>query len=251
MIYAHNPEKERIEAVPGATGVCPGCGERLVPKCGEFKVWHWAHNGRHDCDDWHEPETEWHLGWKRLFGKENCEVVMPPHRADIYGNFNVVIELQHSSISPSEIRKREDFYKKMIWLVDAHPFAENLQFFRNRFKETDENGRSRWSAGGGLWRGDEFIMTWKRRQKRWCVDGGALQPVMLDLSNLEVKVTIGDPDFCRSDQPYEAFKDSLFWIKSLYPEVLGGKFLSRQRLLDRYKPQIHSSETKLSTHLDQ
>jgi ribosomal protein L37AE/L43A len=239
MIYAHNQSKEKIEATPEAEGFCPSCGEKLVPKCGQLKIWHWSHKGQRDCDDWYEPETEWHLGWKKLFGKENCEVVMPPHRADIYGNFNVVIELQHSSISPEEISKREEFYKKMIWIIDAHPFAENLRFFKNRHKRVEEDGRVLWSSGGGTWWGDEFMLLWKRRQKRWFVDGGAQMPVMLDLSNSDVNVSFGSVYSKVKDwltEPHETIKDSLFWIKSLYESGIGGKFVLKQRILERYKP---------------
>ena len=135
MIFAKNEEGEKVEAIPNTIGFCPSCNERLSAKCGNLKVWHWSHIGRRDCDDWYEPETEWHLDWKRLFGKENCEVVIPPHRADIFGNFNVVIELQRSNISIEEIKKREAFYKKMIWIVDAHPFVENLYFTKASKKE--------------------------------------------------------------------------------------------------------------------
>ena len=42
-----------------------------------------------------------------------------PHRADIMGNGGLVVELQHSSISPEEIQQREAFYGNMIWLFDA------------------------------------------------------------------------------------------------------------------------------------
>jgi hypothetical protein len=179
------------------------------------------------------------LGWKKLFGKENCEVVIPPHRADIYGNFDVVIELQHSNISPKEIREREEFYKKMIWIVDAHPFAENLHFFKNQQKQAEKDGKVLWSSGGGTWWGDEYMLLWRRRQKRWLVDGGALMPVMLDLSNLELKISYAAIFSKKEDwsmKPYETMKDSLFWIKSLYESGIGGRFVSKQRIIERYKP---------------
>ncbi len=69
---------------------------------------------------------------------------MPPHRADILGNFDVVIELQHSNISIDEIKKREEFYKKMIWIVDANHFTENLFFQKNIKKEFGKDGEVCW-----------------------------------------------------------------------------------------------------------
>ncbi|TIT58592.1 MAG: hypothetical protein E5W90_36395, partial [Mesorhizobium sp.] len=66
---------ERREAQRGLRGVCPGCGEPVMPKCGAVKVEHWAHNGNKRCDPWHEPETPWHRAWKRNFPVEHQEVI--------------------------------------------------------------------------------------------------------------------------------------------------------------------------------
>ena len=98
-----------------------------MPKCGEIKTWHWAHEAVRDCDPWYEPETEWHRSWKAHAPEERVEVTMGPHRADIVGSDGGVIELQHSSIGPDEIRDREAFYGRMVWLIDGSPFAENLR----------------------------------------------------------------------------------------------------------------------------
>src|SRR5690606_4401063 len=120
----------RSRPLPGGRGTCPSCGATTIAKCGEINAWHWAHEAR-DCDPWSEGETEWHLSWKGLFGDEQCEVSMPPHRADVVGKHGCVLELQHSSIPAADIRKREAFYKRMIWLFDASGFAENM-IFRKR-----------------------------------------------------------------------------------------------------------------------
>lgn len=124
-MYAQAPDGERIEALPTARGICPACGGVLIPKCGEINVWHWAHKSLIDCDPWYESETDWHLSWKRLMQPERCEVVIGPHRADIVGNGNRVIELQHSPISVGEIRERETFYGDMVWLFDMREAFEN------------------------------------------------------------------------------------------------------------------------------
>lgn len=120
-------DKEKQEARPKLRGTCPGCGGETIAKCGAIKIWHWAHIGE-DCDPWHEPESAWHLGWKKEAPSARCEVVMPPHRADIVGRDGLVVELQHSSIAVQDIYDREDFYKRMVWLIDAMPFAKNVSF---------------------------------------------------------------------------------------------------------------------------
>ncbi|QBY00516.1 hypothetical protein E2K80_07005 [Rhodophyticola sp. CCM32] len=58
---------QRVEATPGAKGVCPGCNAEMLARCGTKKVWHWAHRGRRHCDHWWENETEWHRDWKNRF----------------------------------------------------------------------------------------------------------------------------------------------------------------------------------------
>lgn len=104
---------------------CSGCGDDVIAKCGEIKIWHWAHVNK-ECDSWYEPESAWHIGWKSLAPPDNQEVVIGPHRADIRTSKGTVIELQHSPISPEEIREREQFYGDMIWIFDASAFSVRM-----------------------------------------------------------------------------------------------------------------------------
>jgi len=124
MFYAQKND-DLIEASPKADGYCPNCKEQLISKCGEIKVWHWAHK-TNDCDTWHEPEGLWHKNWKELFPKQNREVVIGEHRADIKLDNGLVIEFQHSPISPKEIEEREQFYGNMIWVFDASAFSDRF-----------------------------------------------------------------------------------------------------------------------------
>lgn len=62
MLYALEDGEHRT-ARPQRGGKCPGCSGDLIAKCGEINAWHWAHRAN-DCDPWHEPESEWHIGWK-------------------------------------------------------------------------------------------------------------------------------------------------------------------------------------------
>jgi hypothetical protein len=131
MLYA-NGNQGRIQATPGTQANCSCCGNELLAKCGEIKQWHWAHQAG-DCDPWYEPESEWHLGWKALRADaEQTEVTIKRdgiiHRADIVCADGTVLELQHSSISPEEIRERERFYGKIAWLFDARTW--NIQVFK-------------------------------------------------------------------------------------------------------------------------
>lgn len=115
-------DAERREAQPHLSGTCLCCGNPTIAKCGEERIWHWAHRGK--CDPWKEGETEWHRAWKAHFPEAWQEVVHfaedgEKHVADVKTNHSYVIECQHSSIKPEERRSREVFYKKMIWIVDG------------------------------------------------------------------------------------------------------------------------------------
>jgi Competence protein CoiA-like family len=114
----------KILPFPGGRAVCPNCGQGMIAKCGEINVHHWAHEAAVDCDPWSEGIGAWHLSWQETVAKEFVEVQFGGHRADILGNSDTIIELQHSSISPDEIRAREWYYGNMVWLFDAtHRFC--------------------------------------------------------------------------------------------------------------------------------
>ena len=99
---------ERREAQPGFQGTCPWCSQPMVAKCGEFNIWHWAHQGRRVCDPWWENETEWHRAWKGEFPVNWQEVIHQAengekHIADVKTDQGWVIEFQHSRIKPEEL----------------------------------------------------------------------------------------------------------------------------------------------------
>ncbi len=115
---------DRQEAAPDKRGICPVCGAVCIAKCGQFKINHWAHKSKKDCDSWWEPETLWHREWKNKFPKEWQEVIDydsetgEKHIADIRTSNNLVIEFQHSSITPEEREAREKFHKAIIWVAN-------------------------------------------------------------------------------------------------------------------------------------
>jgi hypothetical protein len=127
----------RQEAQPGASGQCPLCGQAMIAKCGEIKIWHWAHKGLRTCDTWWENETEWHRSWKGKFPLEWQEVIHfdeggEKHIADVKTQDGWVIEFQHSNISSEESRSREVFYRSLIWVVDGMRRKKDLaQFSRS------------------------------------------------------------------------------------------------------------------------
>jgi competence CoiA-like predicted nuclease len=131
MLYALINNIKTKASETGLRGICPLCDSEVYSKCGEQRIWHWAHKKK-DCDTWHEPETECHKEWKTHFPIENVEVVINKegriHRADILTSSGVCIEIQNSPISAKVVGEREDFYRKIIWVVNAERFKNGLAY---------------------------------------------------------------------------------------------------------------------------
>lgn len=150
MLYALVND-ERTKPSPGIMGVCPCCRSSVLAKCGQIKTWHWSHVSTDDCDEWWEPESDWHSEWKGMFPESFQEVVVGNHRADVRGVTGFVLELQHSSIDPDTISIRELFYDRMAWLFDGREIYDNFSF-RHR---TSDYGRKyvsfRWKHPRRSW----------------------------------------------------------------------------------------------------
>lgn len=149
MEFARNAFGDRIEPARKLSGFCPLCNEAVVAKCGEIKVHHWAHKSRVECDPWWENESQWHRDLKALAPPERREVIKPPHRADIVAESGTVIELQSTRIQPADIKAREAFYGKMIWIIDGSRFLDRFEI-HERFD--DRSG---------------FKIRWKNIHKHW------------------------------------------------------------------------------------
>lgn len=180
MIYGINDFGIKVVAGPGSQAFCPHCGEKLMPKCGSINIWHWSHKFFTDCDNWHEPETQWHFDWKREFPKNQTEVIIikngDTHRADAVTKKGIILEFQNSPISAEEINNREAFYGKMYWILNAEEFKAHVIW-------CDRSGRS---LGYSLYlncerlRGIAFNFKWKNFRKSWFT---ARMPVFLDFNN--------------------------------------------------------------------
>lgn len=134
---------KKIEATKsGEIGICRCCNSKVRAHCGNIIVWHWKHINKEECDSWWEPETKWHRDWKNKFNKENQEVICfdettgEKHIADVKFNNNIVIEFQNSSIGLDEIESRNNFHKKIIWVLNGDKFRKRFlvkPLYKNRF----------------------------------------------------------------------------------------------------------------------
>lgn len=190
MRYALHNEK-LIEASLGIAGNCPGCGAVVIPKCGEIRIHHWSHQKTKMCDDWWEPETEWHREWKDQFPtswQENFlvdEITGEKHIADVITDYGFVLEFQHSHITLEERKSREDFYKNMVWIVDGGRLKRNHARFRKKQK------KFRWTDNPHIFHINEpedcFPVSWV----------GSSVPVILDYKSA--------PDTTYDDKLYSIF----------------------------------------------
>ena len=139
----------RTEATKGAKGLCPICGSDVISKCGDVKLHHWAHKSIRNCDPWWENETEWHREWKNNFNSDWQEIILrdevsgEKHIADVQTSYGLVIEFQHSHIDPIERSSREQFYKKMFWVVDGTRLKRDYPRFiaaKGNFRLTNKKG---------------------------------------------------------------------------------------------------------------
>lgn len=130
---------ENVRTAPknGLRGTCPACRSVMIAKCGTQRLHHWAHKAQRSCDRWWEPETPWHRAWKNKFPPQWQEHIQADelgerHIADVHTSLGLVIEFQHSHLSPEERVVRESFYRNMWWVVDASRLRRDVVRFVNQ-----------------------------------------------------------------------------------------------------------------------
>jgi len=216
MIWALQ-DNEKVKAIPKDTATCPICNPEVIAKCGSIKVWHWSHKSNKDCDDWYEPESEWHKKWKEEFPKECQEFTMGKHRADIRTKSRWIIELQNSSISPEEIQEREEYYKRMIWLLNGENLCRGLEL-RNK----------------------KGVLTfrWKHPPKSFWF---ANKDIYIDLNIIPISGILKKNVELFSEEQREFWKDligKVFYIKKIYNNIPcggWGELITKKEFLRRFK----------------
>lgn len=233
MQYAIVDDRRR-EAFKGGRGTCEGCGGETISKCGPRVVHHWAHHGRRHCDPWWENETPWHRDWKNLFPEECREVVHAApcgekHIADIKTPTEIVIEVQHSSITDVERRSREEFYVNMLWIVDGRGFRRNFEI-HHRLPDPD-TALARDLVWFPATRGrDANSGMFYRRSENPDADGSGLVMVH-SLHRIEAQVD----ELYRGHHQYSWIRPRRTWLDATVPVYLdfGDDLLAR---LEDYAP---------------
>lgn len=168
-------DAHRREATRGAVSTCACCSAPIRAKCGRLVAHHWAHVTAQDCDPWYDTaEHGWHLAWQRAHPDDWCERVIGCHRADLLTPEGLVVEFQHSPLSPAEIYEREHYYREhapqgMLWVWDARAFAKRIEV--TWFERETGEIRFRWKCPR------KSIMTCRARQWWDLGEGWALKSV--------------------------------------------------------------------------
>lgn len=238
----------KLKATSKDRANCSLCNKEVIAKCGEIKIWHWAHKSNIDCDDWFEPESEWHLNWKDEFPKECQEVTIKKcvsdycneekythnhngedhgdcmdceekiHRADIKIN-NQVIELQNSPLSSDKIIEREEFYGNMIWLLNGKKLCKGIRMKREK---------------------EVINFRWYHPPKSWWF---AKKIIYIDFSDVQEEEGkwIPENDYMDYEGYYKHIADKMkreiFIVKKIYPDIPCGGWgimISKKEFLNKF-----------------
>jgi competence CoiA-like predicted nuclease len=121
-------ETVRTEAAPKLIGRCQMCNGKMIAKCGDFKIWHWAHEVNNDnCQG--KIMSAWHYEWQQRFDAELREVpTLNNTRADILREDEAVsIEFQNTAFDFDYIQKKEKSTPTVLWVVNLRQQKENEQ----------------------------------------------------------------------------------------------------------------------------
>jgi hypothetical protein len=173
---------ERREAQPKLVGECGLCGSEMIAKCGDVYAHHWAHKSRRKCDPWWENETEWHRAWKNRFPLDWQEVVCraedgEKHVADVQTEDGWFIEFQHSRIKLEERDSREEFFEKLIWVVDGKLRPTYEQQFQQALDNVQAPITQLPSLGRFRQLGGRLLDQWANRMVHVLLDFGADGPL--------------------------------------------------------------------------
>jgi len=127
-------EAQRMMAAPGLIGKCQLCGNKMIAKCGDIRVWHWAHEANiSNCT--YKPMTQWHYDWQNRFDVELREIRRGNNTvSDILRSDGMVsIEFQNSPFDFQYIQKKEANTPAVLWVVNLKEQYERGQIsFENK-----------------------------------------------------------------------------------------------------------------------
>lgn len=125
MIFALNEENKKVKAnTLGETAICQFCKSPLITTKNLSSILYWHHKSAYtNCDKWYNSVSEWQFEWISNFPIEWQEVIIlndnDMHIANIKLPNNVILKFQDEKLTSEEIKKREEFFKNLIWIFNS------------------------------------------------------------------------------------------------------------------------------------
>lgn len=133
MLYAVNNTGDKIRPME-SKGVAKDIysGYPATSKVKEaISMWEVSETEPELVDPWMLPYTKWAMEWRLKFPREMVEEVLSDekgnkHIADVCTADGTVLKFQHRHLDIVSMRKREKFFNKMRWILNASSWEMNL-----------------------------------------------------------------------------------------------------------------------------
>jgi hypothetical protein len=192
---------------------------------------------------------------------------MGKHRADIRTKDRYIIELQNSSISSNEIQERENYYKRMIWLLNGETLCSGLDLREKndiitfRWKNPP---KSWWFANKEIYIDLSGIINKQKKKLKKYMDGDLAHRVPIyqqmeyeyytpEAELIEVsypKIVDYDDDtdleIERINNKINLFENKIFLIKKIHSKIPCGGWgiiLSKKEFLKKFKGRKKEDDT--------
>jgi competence protein CoiA len=213
----------------------------MVAKCGTKIVHHWAHSRRSQCDPWWENETDWHRTWKKRFPEELREVIQHAddgeiHIADVKTSTGIVLEFQHSGMTDIERISREQFYRNMVWVIDALGFKSHFHLMNFLPERNTDIARDLvWMQREHTWSDPQHGMFWRRSENPDIAPSGPRPGQAIMITSDTQRSAIEHPDYrIGLQRQYHWVRPRATWLDSAVPVYLdlGNELLWRLETYD-------------------
>jgi competence CoiA-like predicted nuclease len=155
MTYAVDDKNELFEATPKTRLKCPNCKKEVFSRCGEIRVWHWAHHVNESCEYSKIKDSSWRYEWIKKTSKEKVEKLVNGQVVDILGNNDAKVLFIGCKLSEQDIIEKESAFKnRIIWVLKSDEFKQ-LKIYR---KDNDD-------------RNGHYCFEWKKARIEWtCIN---------------------------------------------------------------------------------
>lgn len=123
--------------------LCPVCKNKVIPKCGAKKIWHFAHQSQSACAGLHEAETNYHLmGKKSLFHwlmKKEENLYLEHYLRDIAQRPDIFLGEKNHAIEYQCATLNVDMFTSRIYGYQSIGVESDWIFGMKRIKKKREN----------------------------------------------------------------------------------------------------------------